>query len=184
MAHESRRVFNAREQHNVHLQRKLMPCNIYTAAKCARCYLLLQLHVLPPQILLHNRVDTRHTGRRVLSRQFVKNIITITLQSKPRCGLQATRNCAEALLPVVRLTLNTERDIPWHYSQRLPYSQRPKTVAEAATCEWRLCAPAICFKRSVAGTAAPRATQVAAPTTPSLCEASNAQLNIGSAGIY
>jgi hypothetical protein len=29
----------------------------------------------------------------------------------------------------------------------------------------------------------PRATQVAAPTTPSLCKASNAQLNIGSAGI-
>ena len=33
-------------------------------------------------------------------------------------------------------------------------------------------------------TAAPRATQVAAPTAPSLCKASNAQLNIGSAAIY
>jgi hypothetical protein len=30
----------------------------------------------------------------------------------------------------------------------------------------------------------PRATQIAAPTTPSLCKASNALLNIGSAGIY
>ena len=47
-----------------------------------------------------------------------------------------------------------------------------------------VCAPAVCFERSIAGTAAPRATQVAAPTTPSLCEASNAQLNIGSAAIY
>ena len=39
------------------------------------------------------------------------------------------------------------------------------------------CAPAICVKRSVAGSAAPRATQDAAPTTPSLCKASRAQLN-------
>ncbi len=45
-----------------------------------------------------------------------------------------------------------------------------------------VCAPAICFKRSIAGTAAPRATHVAA--TPSLCKASNAQLNNGSAEIY
>ncbi len=46
----------------------------------------------------------------------------------------------KALLPVVSLTLNTEQEIRWHCSQRLPYSQRLKTVAEAATCEWRLCA--------------------------------------------
>ncbi len=41
----------------------------------------------------------------------------------------------KALLPVVSRTPNTEREI-----KRLPFSQRLKTVAEAATCEWWLCA--------------------------------------------
>jgi hypothetical protein len=110
-----------------------------------------------------------------------KNLTGIQMRpSLLRCSLQVTWDCAKRCCWLSRSLFAAN---PVELQPKAPYSKRMNTGSGIMRMV-AVCAPAICFKRYIAGTAAPRARQVAAPTTSSLCKASHAQIKHGSAGIY
>jgi hypothetical protein len=87
----------------------------------------------------------------------------------------------KALLPVVSLTL--ERDLAGNPLPSQPKAPCSKRLKEAAACEWRLCAHPL-FASSALSRSRRLHVQSRAPTTPSLCKTSNAQLATRSTEIY
>ena len=154
------------------------------ASRCARCTTTTRRSVKLTNTTLASALISSIRSNN--ARTPAASECAVSKQERGICRVAASKQRATVQSAAAGCQAHSLREMRWHRRQRLPTPNastlRRKTQHANGGCVRTRCLLQALYRGE--STAAPRATQVAAPTTPSLGKASNAQLNIGSAAIY